>query len=135
MRLLAFRYLSPDLPPYDVLFPNAALPDQDINLSISPLPTTHKHGSSPALPSSDAPSLPPAHPRGVALIATGIVLGLALAAFLARAMTRRLRGVIEASPMPFLSVTVFLAAVALLASYIPARRTLRHDPTRALRHE
>jgi ABC-type lipoprotein release transport system permease subunit len=50
-------------------------------------------------------------------------------------MTRGLHGTIQSSPEPFLLVTGFLAAVALLASYIPARRTLRHDPTRALRHE
>jgi predicted permease len=73
--------------------------------------------------------------QGVALITTGIVLGLGLAAILARAMTRGLHGTIDPSPMPFAAVTVFLAAVALLASYVPARRALRHDPTRALRHE
>jgi predicted permease len=73
--------------------------------------------------------------QGVALVSTGIVLGLGLAGLLAHAMTRGLRGTIQSAPGPFVLVTVFLAAVALLASYIPARRTLRHDPTRALRHE
>jgi predicted permease len=73
--------------------------------------------------------------QGVALISTGIVLGLAFAGLIAHAMIRGLHGTIQSAPMPFIAVTLFLAAVALLASYIPARRTLRHDPTRALRHE
>jgi predicted permease len=73
--------------------------------------------------------------QGVALVGTGIVLGLALAAVVGRAMSRGLHGAIEAAPMPFLIVTVILAAVALLGSYIPARRAIRLDPTRALHHE
>ena len=73
--------------------------------------------------------------QGLALIATGILIGLAFAGLLARAMTRGLHGTIGSTPLPFLLVTVFLAAVALAASYIPARRALQQDPARALRHE
>jgi putative ABC transport system permease protein len=40
-----------------------------------------------------------------------------------------------ADPVTFAAVTVLLALIALIASWIPARRTLRVDPIAALRRE
>jgi putative ABC transport system permease protein len=50
-------------------------------------------------------------------------------------MTNLLFSVSPADPATFASVAIVLVLVALLASYIPARRTLRVDPMIALRHE
>ena len=73
--------------------------------------------------------------QGVALVASGVLIGLVVAALLARVMTRGLYGTVQASPMAFLTTSTFLASIALLACYIPARRAMRLDPMRALRHE
>jgi predicted permease len=70
--------------------------------------------------------------QGIAMVASGILIGLAAAALLARLMTRGLYGTIQPTPMSFISATVFLAVVALCACYIPARRAVRLDPMRAL---
>jgi putative ABC transport system permease protein len=50
-------------------------------------------------------------------------------------MSSMLFGVTARDPLTFAAVAALLAGVALLASYIPARRALRIDPMTALRHE
>ena len=52
-----------------------------------------------------------------------------------RLMTSLLFGVQPTDPLTFLTVSLFLLAVALLACLIPARRATRLDPTAALRYE
>jgi putative ABC transport system permease protein len=68
-----------------------------------------------------------------------VVLGLALGLGGALLLTRLMRGLLYNVPptdaATFASLTVFLAIVAMLASYLPARRATRVDPMVALRNE
>jgi putative ABC transport system permease protein len=70
---------------------------------------------------------------GTALAAAGIVAGLAAAYWLTRYLESLLYGVGTADPATYAAVALTLAAVAVLASYVPARRATRVDPLVALR--
>lgn len=72
-----------------------------------------------------------------AMILAGIGIGIGLGASygLTRLMTSLLFNVQPTDPIVFTSVAALLAAVAFLATYLPARRTLRVDPVVALRYE
>jgi putative ABC transport system permease protein len=70
---------------------------------------------------------------GALLTLTGATLGLAVAATTSHILSRFLYAVSPTDPAVFAGVTLFLAIVALFASYIPARRALRVDPVIALR--
>lgn len=72
---------------------------------------------------------------GLRLVATGIALGLVGALAGARLVSSLLYGVRPTDSVTFALAPCVLAAVALLASYIPARRTMRINPMAALRHE
>jgi len=65
----------------------------------------------------------------------GVALGLAGAFVAARFLTSLLFGIGVYDPATFLGVAALLVAVALAASYIPARRAMRVDPIVALRYE
>ncbi len=73
--------------------------------------------------------------EGVAMAAAGVALGLAGAAALTRLMAGLLFGVTARDPATFAAGAALLMGVAVLASYIPARRALRVQPTSALRAE
>jgi len=73
--------------------------------------------------------------RGMELTAAGLVLGLLGAAALTRVMASLLFGVSATDMATFSTVPVILAAIGLLASYLPARRATQVDPVVALREE
>ena len=72
---------------------------------------------------------------GMKLVAAGAVLGLGVAALLAQLLSRLLYGVQALDPVTFVGVPLALCSVALLASWIPARRASRVDPVTALRSD
>ena len=73
--------------------------------------------------------------HGMGLTAIGVALGLAGSAALTRYLSSLLFQVSATDPMTFGWVTLLLVAVALFASWIPARRATRVDPMVALRHD
>jgi hypothetical protein len=73
--------------------------------------------------------------QGFRLVRVGVALGLIGALALARVLSRFLFGLSPLDPLAFGGVTVFLIAVAMLASFLPARRATRVDPMEALRYE
>lgn len=62
-------------------------------------------------------------------------VGLVMAFSLAHLVANLLRGVRPDDPPVFVAITAAIAAVALAASWIPARRAARVDPMKALRAE
>jgi len=73
--------------------------------------------------------------RGFMLAGLGILIGSAGALGLARVLTALLFGIAPTDAGTFVAVATFIAALALAASYFPARRATRIDPTQALRSE
>ena len=70
-----------------------------------------------------------------AILAVGLVIGVAGALAVARLLASWLYGVGEHDPLTFTLVPLGLGAIAVLASYIPARRATRVAPAVALRCE
>ena len=73
--------------------------------------------------------------RGMLLAGIGLGIGLAGSVFIARLLSSLIFGVSATDWTTFGGVLAAMAAVSLAASYIPARRAARLDPTVALRHE
>ncbi|HSW50699.1 MAG TPA: ABC transporter permease [Bryobacteraceae bacterium] len=72
---------------------------------------------------------------GMRLAAGGLVAGILLAVAGTRVLGGFLYGVKPADPVTYVSVAVLLLGTTLIASYVPARRAARVDPTRVLRYE
>ena len=72
---------------------------------------------------------------GTRLVLVAIAIGLAGSLALTRLIAGLLYEVRPADPLTFLAIALLLAAVALLACYLPARRATRVDPALALRSE
>jgi predicted permease len=71
--------------------------------------------------------------HGLVLILGGISLGVGVAIFLTRVMSALLFGVTPTDPITYAAASAALAAVALVATYLPARRASSVDPVVALR--
>ncbi|MEX2177737.1 MAG: ADOP family duplicated permease [Gemmatimonadaceae bacterium] len=72
---------------------------------------------------------------GLKLTAIGLVVGLLGAFASTRLLTGLLYGVSPVDPVSFVAIALLMVAIALVASYMPARRAVRIDPMTALRAE
>ena len=70
--------------------------------------------------------------EGIPLVGSGLVLGLGGAVILSRILESMLFGVGARDPVVFAAVPLLLAAVAVTAMMIPARRATRVDPVQTL---
>jgi putative ABC transport system permease protein len=73
--------------------------------------------------------------QGLGLAVVGVAVGLAASAAATRLLEKMLFGVKPFDPVTYAAVAVLLGAVALAATYVPARRAMRVDPLVALRQE
>jgi ABC-type antimicrobial peptide transport system permease subunit len=73
--------------------------------------------------------------QNLMLIGSGTAIGIVLSLACTRFLAKLLFGVSAVDPLTFAGAAGTLAAVALVASYIPARRATRVDPMTALRNE
>jgi putative ABC transport system permease protein len=96
---------------------------------------THEIGIRVALGASTGGVLRLLVGYGVQLTSVGLAFGLAGAFALTRVLRSMLFGASATDPIVFAVVAILLAIIAVVASYLPARRALAIEPTRALKSE
>src|ERR1700722_7436979 len=96
---------------------------------------THEIGIRVALGASRGDVAGMVMSQGLAMTAAGLVIGLAGALAVTRYMSGLLYGIAPRDPVTFGVAAMVLAAVAMAACYLPARRAMGVDPMVALRHE
>jgi predicted permease len=96
---------------------------------------THELGIRLALGARAGDVVGPVLRQALVLVAVAIVIGVPVAMGIGRLLASFLYGVGATDPVTFASVVVLLGTIALLASYVPARRAARVDPMISLRVE
>jgi putative ABC transport system permease protein len=96
---------------------------------------THEIGIRMALGAQTADVLRLVEAQGLKLALLGIGIGLAGSFALTPLMASQLLGVSPVDPLTFITVSLLLVLVALVACWLPARRAAKVDPMTALRTE
>jgi len=104
-------------------------------VSYSAAQRTHEIGIRMALGARPGQAVKTIFRQGVIIVGTGITLGVLAAVAIAKVVASFLVGVSATDPLTYAAVSLSLAAVALLASFVPAHRAAKVDPMIALRHE
>jgi putative ABC transport system permease protein len=104
-------------------------------ISYSVAQRTHELGVRMALGAQQLDVLKLVVKSSMKIVLIGVVLGLAGAYILTRVMSNLIFGISVTDPSTFISMSLLLIIIALLASYIPGRRATKVDPIIALRSE